>query len=30
MTAAISASQLTKSFGLTKALDALDLGVATG
>ena len=30
MTAAISASQLTKSFGLTKALDALDLEVATG
>jgi len=30
MTAAISASQLSKSFGLTKALDALDLEVATG
>jgi ABC-2 type transport system ATP-binding protein len=30
MTAAISASQLTKSFGLTKALDALDLEVDTG
>jgi len=30
MTAAITASQLTKSFGTTKALDALDLDVATG
>lgn len=30
MTAAITASQLTKSFGTTKALDGLDLEVATG
>ena len=30
MTAAITASRLTKSFGATKALDCLDLQVATG